>query len=317
MSAADRRAFGRTGLEVSPVGIGTAAWGSAGPALFDLEVPVEESAAAARRVLAGPLNLMDTSNNYSDGESERRIGAVLREDGGLPQGFVLQTKLDRDPTTGSFGADRMRRSLDESLERLGVDRVPVLYLHDPENGSFDELLEPGGAVDVLLHAKREGTAAAVGISGGPVTLIHRFVETDLFDAVITHNRYTLVDRTARALIDAAAARGMAVVNAAVYGSGLLARWPRTTTRYHYTDADPRTLDAVDLMGAACDRHGVSLAAAALQFSVREPGITATICGVLRADEVDEAIANLDRPIPDQLWAELEELVPDRDAWVGD
>jgi D-threo-aldose 1-dehydrogenase len=317
MTVHTRRAFGRTGLAVSPIGIGTAGWGATSATLFGTSVPESASIEAARRVVESGINVIDTSNNYGDGESERRLGAFIREAGGLPPGFVLQTKLDRDAESGRFSADRMWRSLEESFERLGIESVPVLYLHDPENGSFEELMAPGGAVEALVTMKERGLTEHIGISGGPVSLLTRFVETGLFEALITHNRYTLVDRRAAGLIRTAADRGMAVINAAVYGGGLLARWPRLMDTYHYAPAAAALLDAVDAMGALCAQAGVPLPAAALQFSVRNPAVTTTVMGALLPEHVDDALAHLDVKITDDLWDALERLTPPPSAWIPD
>ena len=316
VSTATRRVpLGRTGLHVSPVCVGTAAWGSASP-VHGLVVPEEDAVATVLAMLDSPLNFIDTSNNYGDGESERRIGSALARRP-LPDDVVLQTKLDRDPNTNSFDSDRLRRSLDESLERLGVDKVPLLYLHDPEHIPFDEAMAAGGPVEVLLTLRDEGYADHVGISGGPATLLRRFVETGLFDALITPNRFTLVDRTADELLTAAADASMGVVNAAVYGGGILSSWPRGSDRYHYAPAPMPVLDAIDAMGAACARHGVPLIAAALQTSTRDSRIHSTICGMVSPAQLQNTLALLDLTIPDDLWDELESLRPNRSTWIDD
>ncbi len=110
---------------------------------------VQLGVATAQRSLEGPFNFLDTSNGYSDGESERRVGAALRAAGGLPPGFVLATKVDPDPQTGDFSGHRVLRSVEESLERLGLDRVQLLHLHYPERISFEECTAPGGALEAL------------------------------------------------------------------------------------------------------------------------------------------------------------------------
>ncbi len=308
--------LGRTGLEVSRICVGTAAWGVTSE-VHGLTVPVEDAVATALRAFEGPLTMLDTSNNYGDGEAERRVGLAVERAGGLPEGFVLQTKLDRDPATDSFDADRMRRSLDESLERLHVDRVPVLYLHDPEHIGFEASMEPGGPVEQLLRMRDEGYAQYVGISGGPSKMLRQFVETDLFDVLITHNRYTLVDRTADHLLTAAADRGVGVINAAVYGGGILSSWPRTSDRYHYAPASPSVLAAVDAIGSACEQADVPLIAAALQFSLRDPRIHSTICGMVHPDQIDDTLRLAAIPIPDDLWATIDRLAPPRSDWADD
>lgn len=310
------RTLGRTGLSVSPICIGTAAWGVSSP-VHGLTVPEEDAVQLTLAAFESPVTFIDTSNNYGDGESERRIGLAVRRAGGVPDGFVIQTKLDRDPETDSFDPDRMRRSLDESLERLGIDRVPILHLHDPEHIGFEAAMAPGGPVEVLRSLRDEGYADFIGISGGPARMLTRFVETGVFDVLITHNRATLVDRTAEALLDAAAAADIGVVNAAVYGGGILANWPRTSDRYHYATASTEMLAAIDAMGAACERHGIPLIVAALQSSLRDPRIHSTVCGLVTPAQLDQTVGMAETVIPDALWEELEALRPSKETWIDD
>ncbi|MEJ1230502.1 MAG: aldo/keto reductase [Galbitalea sp.] len=182
---ATTRAFGQSNVNVTSVAVGTGAWGLSS-AIHDTVVKQRAAIETALAAFDGPFNVLDTSNNYGDGESERRIGQAIREHGGLPAGFVLQTKLDRDANSNEFSGARMWQSLEESLSRLGVDRVEMLYLHDPENASFDTLTETGGAVEAIVEMKRQGLASAIGVAGGPVTLLGRLLELDTFDAVLTH-----------------------------------------------------------------------------------------------------------------------------------
>ncbi|MCS5715721.1 aldo/keto reductase [Herbiconiux sp. CPCC 205716] len=308
--------LGRTGLTVSSLCVGTSAWGVTSP-VHGLAVPEEVAVATARRAFDGAFTILDTSNEYGDGESERRVGLAVREAGGLPEGFVVQTKLDRDPVTGSFDGERMRVSLAESLDRLGLPRVPLLYLHDPEHIGFDAAMAAGGPVETLRRMRDEGLVDSIGISGGPASMLRRFVETGLFDALITHNRFTLVDRTADRLLQTAHDAGLGVMNAAVFGGGILANWPRRSERYHYGQASPELLAAVDAMGSACERAGVPLIAAALQFSTRDPRIHSTICGVVSPRQVDEAVQFASIEIADELWSELDALCPPVESWLND
>ncbi|MGN6326708.1 aldo/keto reductase [Pseudolysinimonas sp.] len=304
------RPFGRTGVEVTPLAIGTSSWGEerAGESVAERTARVATMADAffARRL---PSNLLDTSNMYGDHHSEEHIGAAIARVGGVPDGLVVQTKLDRDTATGDFGGDRMRASLAESLERLGLDRIPVLYLHDPENIGFEAAMAPGGAVEALVAMKEEGRATAIGISGGPVDMLQRFVETDLFDALVTHNRFTLLDRSADALLDAAAERNVGVTNAAPYGAGVLTGDPRFADRYGYRPIHPETRAALERMAALCADAGVELAAAALQFSLREARVHATVVGPGRIERIAETERWATAPIPDGLWSALEAARP--------
>jgi D-threo-aldose 1-dehydrogenase len=261
------------------------------------------------------ISVIDTSNEYARGLSEQVIGDALRRRGGVPAGITIATKLDRDPETGGFSAERMHRSLAESRERLGLDVIPRLYLHDPERIGYEEAFAEAGPVRALVAMKERGDATSIGISGGPAPMLQHYVETGLFDAVITHNRYTLVDRSAEELIEVAVSAGLAVVNAAVYGGGALARWPQPATTYAYQRAHPDVVRAIAAMGEVCDRHGVSLAAAALQFSTRDPRITTTVVGAHTADHVERFVADDQVDIPASLFEELEALAPPGDVWL--
>jgi len=308
------RRLGRSGLDVTPVCVGGSPLGSM-PQLYGHEVSDDAAIATVLRTFAGPFNFLDTSNNYGDGASERRIGAAIVAHGGLPEGFVLATKVDRDARTGDFSGARVRASVHESLERLGVDRFDLLYLHDPEAMSFEAGMVPGGAFDTMVALREEGVAGAIGVAGGLVSLIRRYVETDAFDVLLTHNRYTLLDRSAAGLIDAAVARGMGVVNAAPYGGGMLAKGPAERPLYAYGGGRSSMADVAARMQEACARHGVPLAAAALLFSTRDPRIHSTVVGVSSPERLDQTQALLAHDVPAELWERLEELAPEAEHWL--
>ena len=312
------RPFGPTDLQVTPICIGTAALGNM-PETFAYAVSEEQAVATLRVFFASPLNFLDTAASYGDGESERRIGLALRELGGMPAGMVLSTKADRDLHSGDFSGDQMRRSVERSLKLLGVDRLQVLFLHDPEHTTFSAAMAPGGPVDVLRSLHEQGVIEHLGVAGGPIDMEIQYVETGVFEAVITHNRYTLLNRSADPLLDVAHARGLAVLNAAPYGSGILAKGPDTYARYAYQDASAETVARTRALEALCARHAVSLAAAALQFSLRDPRITSTIVGVTRPERVQQTLDLAQQPIPDELWNELNSVPyehddPELDRW---
>jgi D-threo-aldose 1-dehydrogenase len=304
-----RRRFGSTDLQVTPICIGTAALGSM-PETFAYDVPADRALATLRAFADSPINFLDTAASYGDGESERRIGLFLRERA-LPDGFVLSTKADRDLQTGDFSGDQIRRSVERSLRLLGLDHLQVVFLHDPEHTMFLSCMAPGGPVDVLLRFKEEGVIEHVGVAGGPVDMEIQYVETGVFDAVITHNRYTLLNRSAAPLLDLAFERGVAVLNAAPYGSGLLAKGPDRYARYAYQDASPEMVKRTRHIQSVCARYGVPLAAASLQFSLRDPRITSTIVGVTRPERIDETLSLAAAAIPEGLWQELDALPFDR------
>jgi D-threo-aldose 1-dehydrogenase len=313
---ADRRLLGRTGLSVSPVCIGTSPLASM-PALYGYEVAQERAEATILAAFRSPFNFMDTSNNYGGGAAERRIGRALAAAGGLPPGFVLATKVDADPATGDFSGERVRRSVAESLERLGLDQVPLMYLHDPEyHLTFAEAMAPGGPVGALLDLRDRRLVGHLGIAGGPVGLMRDFIATDLFEVVLSHNRFTLIDRSAEPLMDDACERGVAFVNGAPYGGGILARGPDVQPKYAYRPASDDVTRAVRAMQRACAAHGVSLPAAALQFSLRDPRVSATVVGVSESARVDQVKALMSEPVSDDLWAELDSLAVPSASWLN-
>jgi D-threo-aldose 1-dehydrogenase len=282
------------------------------PGTFGFSVPEDRARATLRAVFASPIRFLDTSANYGDGTAERRIGAVLKELGGTPPGYVIATKADRDMTTGDFSGDQMKRSVEESRERLGLDRLPFVYIHDPEHTTFENITSRGGALEVLQGLVRDGVIGALGISGGPIGMLIRYVETGAFAAVETHNRYTLLNQSASPLLDVAAARGVAVANAAPYGSGMLAKGPDAYARYAYQDAPSVLIERTRRLATICQDAGVPLAAAALQFSLRDPRVTTTVVGMTRPERVTQTLALASHPIPDELWPRLDEAGFDLD-----
>jgi D-threo-aldose 1-dehydrogenase len=309
-----RRLLGSTGFSVSPVCVGCAPLGNM-PKTFEYSVSEQRAFETLRAVFGSPLNFLDTAASYGDGESERRIGEALEAIGGLPEGCVLATKADRDPKTGNFSGDQMRRSVERSLRLLGLDRLQLVHLHDPEyldepgREPFEYMMAPGGPVEVLVGLKEEGIIEHLGIAGGPVELLIWFVKTGLFETVITHNRYTLVNRTAEPLLDLAVRRGVAVLNAAPYGSGILAKGPDAYARYEYREAPQELVERVRKMEGVCKEFGIPLAAAALQFSMRDPRVVSTIVGISRPERVEQTLDLATHPVPDELWPTLDALAP--------
>lgn len=298
-----KKPFGQTGIAVPVLCMGCAPLGDMKDT-FAYSVPEDRALETVRAALKSPMNYLDTSNNYGNGESERRIGLVLRELGGVPAGAIVQTKADRDPRTGDFSGPRMRRSIEESLARLGLDRLEIVFLHDPEHAPFEELTAPGGAVETLRDLQHEGLIGHLGVAGGPIDLMIRYVATGAFAAVITHNRYTLLNRAADPLLSVAAERGLAVLNAAPYGSGMLAKGPDAYPRYAYQDAPAEMVARVRRIEAICREYDVPLAAAALQFSTRDPRVTSTVVGITRPERIQQTLDLYHHPIPDDLWPRL-------------
>jgi len=306
------RPVGKTGLMVTPIGVGGAPLGDM-TTDFAYVVPEDRALDTVRAWLDSPINFMDTAAYYGDGTSERRIGTVLRERGGLPQGKVLETKADRNVTNGDWSGDQMRRSVERSLRLLGMDSLQICLLHDPETTTFEEITRKGGALEALVRMKEEGLIQHLGIGAGDTQVIMRYVELGVMEVVMTHNRFNLLDQEAEPLMDLCQARGIAVFNAAPYGSGILAKGPDAFARFRYREASPTLVERVRRMQAICDRHGVPLAAAALQFSIRDPRVTSTVVGMTRPERIRETIELATYPIPEDLWEELAPMSRSREG----
>jgi D-threo-aldose 1-dehydrogenase len=284
--------------------------------LYGYSVEEEQAVETVLAAFDGPVNFLDTSNGYGeDGAAERRIGKAIRRVGGLPPHVVLATKVDPDPRTGDFSGDRVRASTEESMERLGIDKIALLHLHDPERISFEEGVAPGGPVEALIDLRDRGLVEHLGVAGGPVGLLQQYLDTGEFEVVLSHNRYTLLDRSAEPLFRSAADRGLGVLNAAPYGGGMLSKGPSVQQKYAYGSPDYRIREAAEAMEAACRRYDVPLAAAALQFSMRSDVIDSTVVGVSSPQRIAHTLELAAVAIPDELWSELEAATPPRELWL--
>jgi D-threo-aldose 1-dehydrogenase len=299
--------LGNTGFQVTPICIGCSALGNM-PEDFLYTVDEDRALSVLRPLFAGPVNFADTAAAYGDGESERRIGLVLREIGGLPPGFVLATKADRDLTTGTFTGPQMRQSVERSLSLLGLDRLQICFLHDPEHIGFEAAMAPGGPVEVLRQLQAEGIIQQLGIAGGPIDMMTQFVETDLFTVAISHNRYTLLSQDADPFWDICIQHGVAALNGAPYGSGILAKGPSKFPRYMYGTASDEFLKRAIELESLCHRYEILLPAAALQFSMRDTRITSTIVGVSRPERLAETIQFAELSIPETFWEDAQSII---------
>lgn len=300
-AAHERRSLGSTALTVTAVCIGGGPLGSM-PGTFNYETPTERGIETAVAALASPIRFLDTSAGYNEGESERRIGEALRRIGGLPSDVVLATKVDPDFETGEFDGAAVRRSLEGSLERLGLDRVDLLHFHDPERISFEAAMAPGGAVEELIKLREEGLAGHLGVAGGPASLMARYLDTGVFEVLLTHNRWTLADRSANSVIQQAHDGGLGVINAAPFGGGVLARGTAEISTYCYGPMNADTEAAIKAVELICAESGVPLGAAALQFSTRDPRIHSTIAGVSRPERIQQILDWASFEIPGDVWA---------------
>lgn len=297
------RPLGTTGLHVTPLCIGCAALGNM-PDTFTYAVSEERALATVRAIFASTINFADTAASYGDGESERRLGSVLREMGGIPPAFVLATKADRDIQTGKFTGAQIRRSIERSLRLLGLEQLPICFLHDPEHIGFARAMAPGGPVEMLRQCQEEGLIRHIGVAGGPIDMMTQFVETDLFALAISHNRFTLLNQEADPFWDVCQQHHVAALNAAPYGSGILVKGPRLYPRYMYDQASERYVERAFKIEEICQHYGVLLGAVALQFSLRDPRIASTIVGVSKPERLAETTGLAEVAIPDELWQDI-------------
>ena len=265
----------------------------------------DEALAAA--LLASPFRQLDTSNNYSGGRSEALLGEAISAAGGLPNGKVVFSKADQDPLTGVFDGDRLMRSFDETTERLGLETLPLLQLHDPFTITVSEGMAPGGPVEALIRLREEGRVGAIGIAAGRHALVEEYIRTDMFDVVLSHNRWTLVDRTAETILRLATERGMTVFNAAPFGGGILAGSTFRGDSYGYQPASAEFLAHLERVRALCAEWGISVAAAALAFSMREPRIHSTVVGIYSQQRLDELPGLIASEVPEGFWHALDAL----------
>jgi len=249
------------GIVLPKIAFGTSGLGGM-PDTYGYDVDEARALDTIRAVLMLPDGMLDTSRLYGMGRSEERIGKAIAELGGWPAGRLLATKLDRDAGTGRFDAGEARRSLEASLAALGLDRVDVLHLHDPEYATdLDEVTRKGGALDALLAMRDAGLARAVGLAAGRIDVMMPILADWDLDCLVTHNRMTLVNRNAEPMLDLAAERGIAVFNAAPYAGGMLAKGA-ANARYVYQEPTEAMRAPVRRVEDACARHGVPPGAAA-------------------------------------------------------
>jgi D-threo-aldose 1-dehydrogenase len=301
-----------SGLTIPAICFGTTALGDM-PDTYGYSVSVERARATLVAIFDGPIGFLDTSRNYGLGESEKRIGDAIRARGGLPKGFVISSKLDRNMDTNKFDGERARQSLEESLKALGVAQIDLLHLHDPEYASdLNDITKKGGALDALFRMKEQGLCKAVGLAAGRTDVMMPLMRDYDFDAIISHNRFTLLNRQGTEMFELAKSRNIAVINAAPYASGILAKGAAKAPLFAYMPAGDDIKSRANAIEALCAGYGVPMGAAALQFSMRSPLVASTICGVSSPERVQQTIDWANFNIPDALWTDLQSIAHDVD-----
>ena len=305
MNSNERIALGNTHLSVSRLCFGTSALGDM-PDTYSYAVDEERALSTIRAIFESPVNFLDTSRIYGHGRSEQRIGKVIEEFGGLPDDFVISTKIDRNWETNKFDASQARRSLEESLQALGLQKLQLVHLHDPEHASsLEDITGVNGALRELCLMKEEGLVEATGLAAGNVDTMMPIIRNWELDAIITHNRFTLLNRNAEKMMEFAKEKGISVLNAAPYASGVLAKGSTAYPQYVYMPLDDSILELTQKLEDICNRFKIPLGALALQFSVRDPRIVSTVCGISRPERVSETLQWLEWDIPPGVWEELD------------
>lgn len=319
-SPGTRVRLGGSSVAISPLGLGTAPLGNGGYR----EVDEEAAAATVLAAWEAGMRYFDTAPHYGLGLAERRLGRALA---GLPrEQYAVSTKVGRllEPTPHragrwddqgfavpaaygrrwDFSADGVRRSLEQSLERLGLDRVDVVLLHDPDH-HWEQAV--GEAYPALHELRDQGVVGAIGAGMNQARMLERFaVETDV-DAVLLAGRYTLLDQGAAAtMLPACLRAGVSVIAAGVFNSGILAvDEPSADATYDYAAAPGPLRDRALRIAAVARRHGVGLPQAAMAFCARHPAVAGVLVGARSAGEITHDARLLTAPVPEDLWADLE------------
>ncbi len=307
---------------------GRLGFGAAGFGNLFAERSDEEVHAIAEAAWDAGIRYFDTAPHYGLGLSERRLGEFLatkpREE------FVLSTKVGRllDPVDNPSGdldlandfhvpADRVRtqdyteagirRSISDSLDRLGLDRIDIAYLHDPDKAEIGVSAALDQALPALERVRAEGLVEAVGVGSMSTPAMVEAVRRADLDVLMCAGRYTLLEQgAARELLPLCVERDVAVVTASIFNSGLLARArPSPEGRYEYGRVPAELYERAVAIADVCERHGVELPTAALQYTLRHPAVASVVVGISRLEQVEQNAARMAQDVPEALWSDLE------------
>ena len=299
-----RKMFGRTGIEVSTVGLGCAWIGRTGDTL-DEELALQTIWTA----LENGVTLLDTAPLYQNGQSERMVGRALRERPDLARDVVVETKVGHWPAGFDYSYDMAMRCVEGSMERLGLQHFPLLYIHDAPAELLSRVMGPAGALAALRKLQAEGIVGHIGIAVNDPVENAPYIETGEFAVAVVPEAYSLLNQVAEERIFPVAARlGMGIVIAVPLEKGLLATGVRAGTTYPGRNFSAECLAHVGKIEDVCARHRVSLVAAALQFCTRNEVVATVIPG---ARTPQEALTNAragQEPIPEAFWADLQPLI---------
>ena len=312
------RALGRGGLRVGPVSLGCAPIGNLGRALSD-----SEWRSSITQALVSGIGYFDTAPHYGLGLAEERLGQVLSEQ--PREQLIVSSKVGRliVPTAGSgrvvdsegflvedsrtrvldYSRDGVLRSIEASLARLGLDRLDIVFVHDPDN-HYEEALE--GAFPTLAELQSEGVITSYGAGMNQAEMLSDFVRNTDLDVVMLAGRYTLLDqRGLDELLPLCEERGVSVVAAGVFNSGILATdRPQPEATYDYVTASPEMYRQAQVIADIAGDYGVSLPAVAAQFPLAHPAVATVCLGARSGEQVQRNVGLVDVRIPSELWADL-------------
>ena len=280
-------------------------------------LPDDEAHRVVDAAWSAGIRFFDTAPQYGNGLSEQRLGAVLSS---KPRDqFVLATKVGKLLRAGAppqsetfpdapplnplfdFSYDGVMRSVEESITRLGIDRIDILHIHDPDD-HFAEALS--GAYPALDRLRTEGTIKAVGAGMNQAEMLARFAREANFDCFLLAGRYTLLDQVGlKELLPLCVERGVSIIAGGVFNSGILAD-PTPGTHYNYRAAPDELVRRAALIKAICERHGVSQKAVAIQFPLGHPAVQTVLTGCRSVEEISENVKAFMAPIPSAVWQDL-------------
>jgi D-threo-aldose 1-dehydrogenase len=307
--------IGKTGLQVTRLGLGGAPLGG----LFE-DVQGEAAVATIRRALELGINFFDTAPLYGHGKSEKWMGKGLA---GVPaDSRVLATKVGRvlepvEPGTlekdefdnpapfkpvFDFSYDGVMRSFNDSLERMQVDHIDILHIHDPDN-HYTQAIK--GAYPALDQLRKEGKIKAVGAGMNQAEMPAQFAREGKFDCFLLAGRYSLIDHTGlKELLPLCVEKHISIIIGGPYNSGILATGAKPGAKFNYADAPPEILEKVRKVEEVCARHQVPMKAAALQFPLAHPAVASVIPGARSVAELEDNFRLISHPIPGDFWRDL-------------
>lgn len=317
MTALPTRILGSTSLRLTEIGFGAASLGN-----LYRETTDDDASDAVAQAWESGIRYFDTAPHYGLGLSERRLGRALAA---YPRHeYVVSTKVGRllepspHPTARDtegfdvpgdvrrvwdFSRDGVRRSLDDSLRRLGMDHVDIVYAHDPDQ--FREGAARQG-LDALAELRSQGVVQAIGVGTNAVGELTDLLRDGLIDVAMLAGRYTLLEQGGlRSVLQPALEAQASVVAVGVFNTGLLSTaWPATNAKYDYDDAPPDLVTRARQLAIICERHATTLPQAAIAFPLLHPAVSSVAIGMRNAEQVESNIARYKEGVPNELWADL-------------